>query len=159
MPRTTALIAGAAALLTAVLLTACRPRPAAYAFSSVPVDGWERGHVLTFPIDTLSHAGTYRLDICLRTSTARPYPFRTLWLEVRRRLGTDGRTQADTLACNLTNAKGDPDGRGVSLLQYDFALDTLSLPAGTAGTITVRHIMSRDILQGISDVGLRLTPI
>lgn len=159
MPRTTALIAVAAALLTATLLTACRPRPATYAFSSVPVDGWERGHVLTFPIDTLGSAGTYRLDVCLRTSTARPYPFRTLWLEVRRQPGDSDRVYTDTLACNLVNAKGDPDGRGVSLLQYDFALDTLSLPAGTTGTISVRHIMSRDILQGISDVGIRLTPL
>lgn len=159
MPHTPAFLTGATTLLAATLLAACRPQPAAYAFCSVPVDGWERSHVLTFPIDTLGHAGTYRIDVCLRTSTARPYPFRTLWLEVRSRLDEGGHVQTDTLACNLVNAKGDPDGRGVSLLQYDFALDTLSLPAGTAGIITVRHIMSRDILQGISDVGLRLTPV
>lgn len=141
-----------------ILTGGCRPEAGTYTFRSTPVDGWERGDTLTFPIDTLRREGLYHLDLCIRTSSSQPYPFRSLWLEIRRQGNAPSLCHTDTLVCHLVDPKGDPQGRGVAILQYDFPLDTLYLPAGSCGTVSVRHVMSRDLLPGIVNVGIRLLP-
>lgn len=151
--------AACAALLAAVLAAACDERPAGYAFRSTPVDGWERNDVLAFPVDTVRRGGDYRIDVCVRASSARSYPFRTLWLVVGQEWKNPSAVRQDTLVCPLANADGDLNGRGVSLFQYDFPLDTVTLAPGSSGQIVVRHIMRRDILLGISDIGVKVTPL
>lgn len=145
--------------LAVVFSAACKENAAAYTFSSTPVDGWERSDVLTFPVDSVTSEGDYRIDVSVRTSSARAYPFRTLWLVVGQQWKNPAEVRSDTVVCRLVNDDGDPDGRGVSLLQYDFPVDTVRLVSGTCGQITVRHIMRRDILLGISDIGVKVTPI
>jgi len=63
---------------------------------------------------------------------------------------------ADTLYCSLTDREGDVSGKGVSVYQYTFPVDTFQLHRGARGTITIHHIMRRNLLPGVSDVGIRL---
>lgn len=144
-------------LLTGLaLLAACDRAPVYSTYRSTPAEGWETIDTLTFPVDSIRRAGTYRLSIGVRTGAARPYPFQTLWMVVKQVWHTPRQLRIDTLSCRLVTPDGDRIGRGVSLYQYDFPLDTLTLPQGARGYITIRHIMRRTVLQGIVNVGVRL---
>ncbi len=132
-------------------------RPAAlYEYRSTPLEGWESADTLVFAVDSLREGGSYSLDLLLRTSTAIPYPFRKLWLVVKQSWHLPAAGRIDTLACELVNADGDICGDGVLHYRYSFPVDTLVLPEGARGRLAVFHIMRRERLKGISDVGLVL---
>ena len=59
-------------------------------------------------------------------------------------------------ACSLFNEQGHVQGRGVSQFQYTFPLSAMDLEEDELLYVKIRHDMKRDILPGISDVGLRV---
>ncbi len=124
-------------------------------YQSVPIDGWDAADPLVFSIDSLKESGNYALLLNLRTSTIESYDFRTLYLEVRSQWG-DQSLRCDTVACHLSDERGEIKGDGVARYQYTFPVAQLSLTAPNPGRITVRHIMRREILEGISDVGIEI---
>jgi len=145
-------------LLLLIVVGCGQRRVETYCFRATPVDGWETTDSLVFPIDTVQQAGRYRLSIGVRTSAANPYPFQTLALSITTRL--QGRkAQRDTALCSLTDKDGDVNGQGVSLYQYVFPVDELHLEKGQTGTITVQHLMRRNLLPGVANVGIRLDRI
>ena len=64
--------------------------------------------------------------------------------------------RSDTLHCTLTTPQGRSLAGGLSLQEYAFALTRAQLPQGARGQITIRHAMLRNMLPGISDVGVAL---
>lgn len=138
------------------LLAGCGKRPAAFEFRNTPVEGWEAGDTLHYHIDTLRRAGDYRLSLGLRTSAATPYPFQSIWLVVRQQWHNPDTLFVDTLECRLTNSKGDVTGDGVSLYAYSQEMRTLPLAEGTSADVKITHIMRREMIRGIVDVGIRL---
>ena len=63
----------------------------------------------------------------------------------------------DTVACQLTDRKGNAAGKGISYHQYQFPVTELMLQDGDSLFVSIRHDMKREILPGISDVGFSLT--
>lgn len=126
-----------------------------FAYQPTPVDGWEMTDSLTFSIDTVRTAGTYRLTVGLRTSASHAYPYRDVTLQIVERIS--GRPQyVVNTNCHLTNAEGDISGHGIASYQYAFDIGTMQLQERDTGTITIRHLMRDPILRGITDVGIRL---
>jgi len=145
--------------LSALLLlfpAACGKRPAAFCYQNTPAGGWEAGDTLHYHIDSLRHGGSYRLALGLRTSAATPYPFQSIWLAVRQQWHAPDTLFVDTIECKLTDSKGDVTGNGVSLYTYTQELRNLRLGDGASAEISVMHIMRREIIHGIVDVGIRL---
>lgn len=145
-------------LLLLIVVGCGQRRVETYCFRATPVDGWETTDSLVFPIDTVHQAGRYRLSIGVRTSAANPYPFQTLALSITTRL-QGKKAQRDTALCSLTDKDGDVNGQGVSLYQYAFPVSELHLEKGQTGTITVQHLMRRNLLPGVANVGIRLDRI
>ncbi len=143
-------------LLIAGLLAACKEKPVLYSYCSTPVEGWESVDTLKYHVDTLSSSGTYEMSIGVRTSATTLYPYQSLWLVMRQSWHNPDRTTTDTLQLQFTNAKGDVEGHGVSIYQFDFPLAALQLPAGASADIRITHIMSRELLPGITDIGVKL---
>lgn len=136
------------------LLTACHTPPAYHNYRSVSVEGWESKDTLAFSIDSLPTEGTYVLSLGVRTAVN--YPFQSLWVVVKQSWSTPLRQRIDTVACTTHDNHGNALGTGVARNQQLFAVDTLQLPIGARGTIGIRHIMRRDLLPGVSDVGIEL---
>ena len=67
--------------------------------------------------------------------------------------------KSDTLSCRLIDETGNALGNGVSNYQYLIPLTSLTLKKGDRLRIAIRHDMKREILPGISDIGLRLRRI
>ncbi len=138
---------------TVCAICSCTADTAANAFREIPATGWESDDTLRFDVDSVHTGGTYVATLSLRLSAARPYPFRTLVAVVERHIaGLPERT--DTLEMSLMPGARHATGHGVSLVQYDFPLDTLGLEVGDKGYYTVRHAMRRSPLPGIADVGM-----
>ena len=140
--------------LFCVLVTACNQKTVYYHYEQTPMTGWDKNDTLSFVIGPISSSGRYQEELGLRISGE--YPFTGLNLIVEQRNKSKQLLRVDTLACNLINEQGNVKGRGVSQFQYLFPLTIMDLQENDQLFVKVRHDMKRDILPGISDVGLRL---
>lgn len=156
MSRTHHFIAKLGLLLAvpALLLTACRQRPIYSHYEAVSIDDWQRDDTLHFVVAQGIEDGTYRETLGLRASTA--YPFTSLSLIVRQQVQPSGATRCDTVMINLVDNDGRPLGHGTGLCQYDIPLEDIALSTGDTMFIDIRHNMKREILHGITDVGMTI---
>ena len=144
--------------LLAGLLTACLGNRVFNQYQQIPIAGWERNDTLTFCIPPVKTDGLYSIDLGLRTTG--DYPFKRLTLIVEHQVmgsgahGSLSKIPVDTLSCSLIDNRGRAKGNGVNYLQSEFHLTTLSLHEGDSLRINIRHDMKREILPGLSDLGI-----
>jgi len=141
--------------LLILLLTACDKRTVYNHYEHTPLSGWERNDTLSFAVGPVGESGSYVEDLGLRISNE--YPFMSLSLIVDQEVSSTHEKRRDTLACDLISGQGVVKGQGVSQYQYSFHLTTMELQSGDKLYVSVRHDMKREILPGISDVGLKLS--
>lgn len=138
----------------AIALTACNRRTVYHHYEHTPVSGWEKNDTLVFYTDPMQDDGHYIEEIGLRINGS--YPFMGLNLIIEQTVYPSKDTRSDTLNCTLIDEQGYPKGRGISHYQNLFHLTTLKLNRGESLHIAIRHDMKREILPGISDIGIRL---
>ena len=63
----------------------------------------------------------------------------------------------DTLNCVLVDENGHLLGQGISRFQYVFNLSTLHLQKDDSLHISIRHDMKREMLPGITDIGVHIS--
>lgn len=144
-----------AVVVVTVALSACDGGVVYDKYKPTPVEGWEKNDTLIFDVPKLRLNGRYGQEIGLRINGS--YPFTALSLLVERVVEPGHKEFSDTLDCRLYDGKGNILGSGISTYQYNFSLPPLELREGDSLHVTVRHIMKREILPGISDIGFRLT--
>lgn len=123
-------------------------------YNHTQIEGWEKNDTLVFDVPRMLSSGRYRLEMGMRTTGA--FPFTGLSVVVEQTVIPGYRTVTDTLRCRLSDDKGNILGQGVSCFQYNFILSDINLRKGDSLHVRVRHIMKREILPGISDVGLKV---
>ena len=143
------------ALLSVCLLTACEQRTVYNHYENTPVAGWEKNDTLSFNISPVKKPGSYIEEIGLRINN--DYPFMSLNLIVEQTAYPSREFRCDTLRCSLIDKQGNAKGRGISHYQYQFHLTTLKLNKDDRLYVAIRHDMKREILPGISDIGIKLT--
>ena len=79
-----------------------------------------------------------------------------LTLIVEQQTWPTGYMRSDTLSCNLIDEDGTILGEGISFYQYNFPMNNITLTEGDSLHVSIRHNMKREILPGISDIGLTL---
>ena len=141
-------------LTVALALAGCNRKTIYSHYEHTPINGWERVDDLSFTLSPVRMGGTFREEIGLRINGA--YPFMGLTLIVEQQVFPSGITRSDTLSCKLIDNDGTILGEGISFYQYNFHVNTLRLHEGDSLHITVRHNMKREIMPGVSDVGIRL---
>lgn len=141
--------------VVAVSLSACDNDTVYDKYNHTPITGWEKNDTLFFNVPAQKENGRYRQEIGLRTNAA--YPFTGLTLVVEQTVEPGHRQFTDTLDCRLSDDKGNILGQGISYFQYNFILSDVELFEGDSLHVCVRHIMKREILPGISDIGLKMT--
>ena len=136
-------------------LAACNKHTVYNHYEHTPIAGWEKNDTLSFTIGPMAKAGEYVEEVGLRISG--DYPFMGLNLVVEQTVLPANEKKTETLTCSLVDEHGNAKGRGVSHYQYVFHLTTLKLNENDILHIALRHDMKREILPGISDIGIRLT--
>lgn len=141
-------------LMVALGITACNREMVYHHYEHVPNNGWEKNDTLSFAISPMAEAGTYHEDIELRINET--YPFLGLTLRVEQTVYPRKESRHQTLSCSLIGKSGQPKGRGISYYQYSFPLGDLQLEAGDSVQIRITHNMKREIMPGVTDVGICL---
>ena len=102
----------------------------------------------------MTQEGAYQEELALRISAG--YPFMRLNLIVDQTIVPSGEVSRDTVDCKLTDELGNITGKGIGQYQYIFPIKPLHLQKGDSIHISIRHNMRREILPGITDVGIRV---
>lgn len=140
--------------LFALLLMACNRQTVYNRYLHTPLNGWERNDTLRYFIPTIQEGGYYSEDIGIRIDGS--FPFMKLDLIIEQTKLNTQEKRMDTLQCAVIDNHGHPIGNGISKYQYTFKLTTLKLNKGDSLRIAIRHNMKREMLPGISEVGVRL---
>lgn len=156
--KITRLLAYMVAMTAVVVMAACNGGMVYDRYTNTPVSGWEKNDTLYYSVPAVKSGGTYAANLGLRTTDSYPFTSLTLIVEQRKVAADKAVTVVtDTVACQLTDRKGNAAGKGISYHQYQFPVTELMLQDGDSLFVSIRHDMKREILPGISDVGFSLT--
>lgn len=143
-----------ACLLTVLLLTSCKHSTVYYHYENTPEGGWEKNDMLSFDVNKINDDALYQEELAMRISNK--YPFMRMTLIIEQTIYPAGDTTTDTLDCNLIDERGNAIGQGISQYQYRFPLKILQLHHGDSLHLSVRHDMKREILPGITSIGIKV---
>ncbi len=133
----------------------CNRNTVFYRYEHTPVTGWEKDDTLIFYLKAAPDTGLYNEEIGLRTNGG--YPFMGLTLIVDQTVLPIDTTYSDTINCQLVSPNGNVKGSGISNYQYRLNLTDIRLNEGDSLHIRIRHDMKREILPGITDIGVKIT--
>lgn len=146
-----------AAMAVSVALSACDNDVVYDGFKPTPKEGWEKNDTMIYAVKRIARGGVYRQEVGVRIT--REFPFTGVSLLVERTVEPGHTVTVDTLNCRLYDVKGNIKGHGISHFQYDFLLSDVEMRKGDSLTVRIRHLMKREILPGITDIGFRLEAI
>lgn len=141
-------------------LASCKESLVYDSYGHTPIAGWEKNDALSFEIPPLASSGYYQEQLGLRINGA--YPFTGLTLIVEQTIYPDEKkkmdliVKIDTVQCDLIDKNGVTKGQGISCYQYNFPINTYRFDANDSIHVSIRHDMKREILPGISDIGIKL---
>lgn len=141
-------------LILLSLTTACNSDKVYSRYADIAIAGWDKCDTLTFDIKPISYSDDYQLTLGLRTNNF--YPFKSITLIAEQKVFPSGKSFADTIECKLYDDEGRMLGNGISNHQYLFNVKNRKYNKGDSIHISIRHDMKREILTGISSVGIEL---
>lgn len=116
--------------------------------------GWDKNDTLVFSLKPMAEDMEVKNILGLRVNDS--YPFKAICLIVDQTVMPDNITFSDTVNYALFDNDGNSKGRGVSYYQYSCHFRNSRLMKGDSLTIKIRHNMKREIVPGISDIGVEL---
>lgn len=141
-------------VMTAAVAVSCATDTVYYSYAHTPVAGWEKNDTLTFNISGMAAPGTYSQQVGLRMTST--FPFTSISLIVEQRIMPRDKVLTDTIKCPITDIRGNFLGDGISSFQYMFPLREVTLNKKDSIHVSIRHNMKREILPGVSDIGLKM---
>ncbi len=155
--RMTRLRQVAAPVVAIVLLGVCWGcgRPAYHHYMSPAGRGWSGGDTLRFHVPPVSRTGYYALSLGMRLGI--DFPYEGVWVAVETSLTSPDSLLVDTLYFRAIKKGGRPQGSGINMSQDEQPFDSLRLLGGQGAEIRVYHLMSREVLPAVLDVGLLIT--
>lgn len=147
-------------MVATMSLPSCKHSTVFDSYAHTPIAGWEKNDTLSFEIPPLLEGGYYNESLGLRITGN--YPFMGLNLIVEQNIYHNNKhvrsaCKTDTVNCQLIDKNGVSKGQGISYYQYNFPINVYRLNQGDSIHITVRHDMKREILPGVSDIGVKIT--
>ncbi len=136
-----------AVVAVAMVASSCYYRRVYYQFRPVSVAGWQSGDTLRFPLPQLS--GVFTLTVYARTTNL--YPYRNLSLRV---ICGDSAIDVPLLLADKNGKSKGQKGIGATEVRLDAG--RVKLNQKTNKELLVVHNMRRELLPGISDVGISL---
>ena len=103
----------------------------------------------------MKEAGTYQEEIGIRTDL--DYPFQSLALVVAQEIHPKGEFLQTIKNCSLYDESGKERGNGISRFQNVIYLSDIQLEKGDSLRICITHNMRREMISGLSDIGMILT--
>lgn len=150
-------------LAVALALAGCNRQTVYSHYEPIATEGWQRNDSICFVIPNIPEDGTYAQTIGLRTDNVFPYKSLTLVIETKRYEETDNHGEKvgerketirrDTVNIWITDDEGNILGTGINHYQYEMGLPDITLHQGDSMHVSVYHLMRRECLPGITDLG------
>ena len=141
-------------IIVAATLCSCDHLPVYSHFEHIAKEGWNREDTSHFDIP-LKEQGLY--DITLSVRATNLYPYTQLKLIVRHNDKTRILpVKTDTITLDITDAEGNMLGNGTSVHQYTVRLLPVPITAADTLSLNVAHIMRKQTLPGITEIGLTI---
>ena len=142
-------------ILACFLLSACNSQDTLlHTYSHVGTEGWNRSDTLYFDLPQVQTDQDCLLNVGLRLTNR--YPYTSLWLVIDEQW--DGHSvQTDTMEYLFIDSLGDFSGRGVNIYQYEKPIRRLTLHGNAQGRLRLYHIMNRETIPNVTEVGVRVT--
>jgi gliding motility-associated lipoprotein GldH len=124
-------------------------------YNPLPKRGWEKDSVLTYSCEIKDALISYNLYLNVRNSV--DYPYSNIWLFVTTTPPV-GVAKTDTIELALADPTGKWFGSGYGKFRDNKFAFRNGLYFTNAGmyNFTIRHGMRSDVLEGISDIGIRV---
>ncbi len=114
--------------------------------------GWSTTDTLLFSVPPTRETGYYNFSLGMRLGVS--FPYAGVWIGAQTRLHNPDSIACDTLYFVTMKKGGMPQGSGISLQQDEQPLTSMRLLAGQSAEVFVYHIMRREVLPAVLDVGL-----
>ena len=147
-------------VIIVLALVACNDSRVYDKYQSLSIDGWGRTDTVTFNVPR-QEEGIYNMDLGMRVFQNYPYKSITLIVE-RTVIRTQHKKQTspsyqDTVVCNVIDNEGRLVGkRGITTSTIEQRIGIFPLQRNDSLKVSVYHIMSKESLPGISDIGIQI---
>lgn len=140
-------------LLSSVCIASCIGGTFFHSYKPLPAEGWERRDTICFDLPQASQNFNGTLTIGLRTKTF--ISMQEVVLAVEQYNKTSGTCHCDTVRYPLTDADGFALVKGVNNHQYETQHLSFSVKEGQSITVRIHHLMRNEIVQGITELGIK----
>lgn len=142
-------------VMLSLLLMACGDNRTYYHFEHIDNEGWYQNDTIIFAIPPQT-AGTYHATLCMRATPF--FPYSTITVRTETSFVPSGKLSVHNLRCHIYNNMGKLNGkRGITSTELRFPLPDITLQDSDSITIKIHHLMRRESLPGITDLGLEIT--
>ena len=149
MPKRTLLF-----LAVVLLWVGCDKSTLMHSYQPLKDNCWDRTDTVRFTLPALTQDDNCSVLIGLRLTNN--YPYEQLVMQVEQDLQHPTIHKLDTITYKLTESNGEFTEKGVNYFQYETQGLPLDLKKGQTGEIRIRHLMHREVLPGITDVGIHI---
>ena len=141
-------------LIAVFLLVGCDKSTLVHSYQPMKDNCWDKADTVTFTLPALTQDDNCSLLIGLRLNGN--YPYEQLVLQVEQDLQHPITHRLDTIYYQLTDEGGEFSQEGVNYFQYETQGIPLYLRKGQTGEIRIRHLVRKEVLPGIADVGIHI---
>ncbi len=138
--------------IISLAMAACTNHTLVHHYETLGDEGWSRTDTLHFVIPPAHAPGDYCFRLGIRYTHR--FPYEGVWVETDLQLEKPVVHSRDTLFFRMFDAEGMPRGHGLGLMQKDTVVGVYHLREGQSGTLRVRHLMQKEGMPGIQDIGL-----
>lgn len=140
-----------------LLLSSCIGDTIQHQYHHISKEGWSRNDTIAFELPPANVEGHYAVDTEIRTT--RPFPYQKIWVVREVLFQTPLMTHNDTICIETGSDTAFPEGKGVTIRTYSHSDTTFALKEGQQGRMKLYHVMSREILPHITDIGINMRAI
>ncbi len=146
-----------ALLLPIITLTlaACTEGTLLHCYKPLPADGWDRRDTICFDVPEAETDISGTLFVGLRTTAN--IGIRDIVIAVEQTGETLSRSRVDTIRYALTDAEGKALTGGVNTHQYETQHIPFHIQKGQSCTVRIHHLMTREVIPGFTEVGIRIS--
>jgi gliding motility-associated lipoprotein GldH len=137
-----------------LLLSGCDRHTLLHTYQSIPNNEWNRSDTLLFTLPQAAADVCYTLHIGLRTTQL--FPYQGVMLAVEQDCQHPTVHREDTVFYRLARPDGNIMSEGIHYSQSEAVNLPLQLQQGQSCQIRIRHLMQRETLPGIADVGIHV---
>ena len=142
-------------LLLSLLTISCTDSDClVHSYQQTGSDVWLRADTLRYEIPEAPASGIYTISVEMRTGET--FSYRYIYMAIERHMHHPDYLHCDTIRFDMARDGVHLDGRGSTITTFCRPALNIRLCKGQSGEVRLLHLMSREVLPDIREVGVRI---